>query len=249
MNFICSAIKVLILGSIFFTGTNSLAIVGGQFATESDLVSVSTVSLTINARSFCTGTLITPVHVITAAHCISPGRQFSISFGLDALSFIPRSVKSVRVHPGYTGLQVEQGLPVNDIALVRLNRAAPTGFSPATITNEFVNKDDPLILAGFGLTSFFGGNSGRLKFVDTHVQTRLDEQIEFLFGPTPGQSACRGDSGGPAYLVKDGQLLLAGVTSRGVQGKKDELGRPIGCTGEGFYTDVLGHINWIIENL
>ncbi len=50
---------------------------------------------------------------------------------------------------------------------------------------------------------------------------------------------CSGDSGGPAFIKKNGQLLFFGVTSRG-----SEL-----CNDVGVYTNALSYKKWIDESL
>lgn len=50
---------------------------------------------------------------------------------------------------------------------------------------------------------------------------------------------CSGDSGGPAYIEKDGQYFLFGVTSRGTAF----------CNDSGVYTNSLAYAGWIAETI
>lgn len=50
---------------------------------------------------------------------------------------------------------------------------------------------------------------------------------------------CSGDSGGPAYLLVNGQPHLFGVTSRG----------SVFCDELGVYTDAVSHKDWIEDNI
>jgi len=123
---------------------------------------------------------------------------------------------------------------------------------PAPLGVENVNKGDALVLAGFGRTGFFESSRKiQLRAVETVFQQVFPASLEFTFGPTPGKSACRGDSGGPAYVFDElsQNLLLLGVTSRGKSGRVDSMDRPVGCVGEGFYTDVRQYHDWLRENL
>ncbi len=63
------------------------------------------------------------------------------------------------------------------------------------------------------------------------TEVRLDE--------SKGHGTCSGDSGGPAYIEKDGQYYLFGVTSRGSQL----------CDGVGVYTNAVFYKPWIIESM
>lgn len=51
-------------------------------------------------------------------------------------------------------------------------------------------------------------------------------------------STCSGDSGGPLFIEENGELLLAGVTSRG----------SLLCNGEGIYTLVPSFIDWLLTH-
>jgi secreted trypsin-like serine protease len=65
------------------------------------------------------------------------------------------------------------------------------------------------------------------------------QQTEFRLDESKGQGSCSGDSGGPAYINKDGVDYLVGVTSRG-----DVL-----CDSEGVYTNVVAFRDWIQETI
>lgn len=63
------------------------------------------------------------------------------------------------------------------------------------------------------------------------TEVRLDE--------SKGHGTCSGDSGGPAYIEKNGQYYLFGVTSRG-SGT---------CDNVGVYTNAVKFKTWIAETL
>lgn len=60
------------------------------------------------------------------------------------------------------------------------------------------------------------------------------QETEFILDEK-NSGTCSGDSGGPAFLEVDGQLILAGVTSRGT----------IFCDDQGVYTSVPSFVPWI----
>jgi secreted trypsin-like serine protease len=237
--------------SIFFSylllySFQSFAIIGGELVFENDLSSLSTVGLS----NGCTGTLIRTDVVMTAAHCLARSQNIEIIFGLSFQAGKRVSVKSIRIHPGYnstagggTTPDSPATRPIHDIAIIKLSESAPTGFLPVELASgQELVAGDQLFLAGFGQTKATNGTSGRLKQVDTVFNFYNSVALEIVFGPTPGRSACRGDSGGPMYIEREGRLQVIGVTSRGFSA----LGP---CSGNGNYTEVSAHKNWIEESI
>ena len=96
-------------------------------------------------------------------------------------------------------------------------------------------------MAGFGQTSPNGGGGGTLKTVTTVFDQVQVERKEIWFGPTSGKSACRGDSGGPAYVSVNGALKVVGATNGGH--------RPPACSGSGRYADARAHREWIEKEM
>lgn len=228
-------------------------IVGGKVVGPKEHSAWSTVALmTPQGQAFCTGSLITKTFVLTAGHCVDgyEGKMI-ISFGAQAhvdrrmIAQTKRWVKTVVQHPQYNpdAMQDQTGrVGMNDIALLQLSHPAPEPFRPIAMVpmNAKIHKGERLILAGFGVTKFQGTNPGdRLRKVDTVLMQIRREAREFDFGPTMGKTACNGDSGGPAFVVRRGRanqnsLVLAGVTSRGNF-----------CQDMGTYSDVRLFMPWI----
>lgn len=65
----------------------------------------------------------------------------------------------------------------------------------------------------------------------TESEVRLDE--------SHGEGTCNGDSGGPAFVQKNGEYFLFGVTSRG----------NMLCNEEGVYTNAIVHAEWIQKTI
>jgi secreted trypsin-like serine protease len=99
-------------------------IVGGEDAFPSSwgwAVSLRTES----GSHYCTGSIVSPLHIITAAHCIGDAADMEttrVVVGIDRLSDLDsetiqvRSVNATFVHPGYN-----KSTQVHDIAVIRLN--------------------------------------------------------------------------------------------------------------------------------
>jgi endonuclease G len=62
---------------------------------------------------------------------------------------------------------------------------------------------------------------------------------EMVLAAQSGRDTCKGDSGGPLYVAKGKQWLLAGVTSRGT-----DLATTM-CGDGGIYTRVDKYRTWI----
>jgi len=243
-------LKVFLLTFLIFsaslTSHEAYGIVGGDFALGTDLVAQSTVGLS----NGCTGTLITDNIIMTAAHCLMAGQEIEVIFGLSFQEGIRVSTTAIAIHPSYSstaggGQHPDRPSlrPIHDIALIKLSTFAPTGFLPAPLgsAQDLVNGAE-LILAGFGQTAAQNGSFGRLKQVRTIFNFYNEDALEVVFGPTPGRSACRGDSGGPMYREVGDQIVVIGVTSRGFPA----LGA---CSGNGNYTEIEAHLNWIEETI
>jgi hypothetical protein len=193
----------------------------------------------VGLEPFCSGTLIAPDIVLTAAHCLDVARRnrrtfttmspasLAIYFGNHAASDpnpLVVGVQTTLIHPAY-----DRFSSANDIALVRLvapiQGLAPVPALPANLGLVGSDIGTPLDFAGFGLTET-GSSSVKL-----HAEAPLGGFGCTVAGcPDPGVAAtmisyaqpdagpCSGDSGGPAFIQRNGAPYVAGVTSYGDRG-------------------------------
>lgn len=210
----------------------SNAIVGGV-PTNGDPAVV--VLLDEAGEPYCSGTLISPRVVLTAAHCLSsqPGAAagHEVFFGADLTAggeFV--AVDAVERHPDY-----DPATFAADLGLVRLSRAtlAPTiEVSQIPMVESFL--DQPVRLVGFGATI----PGDRASWGRKHtVSSAIDEIEAGRF--RHGEATCNGDSGGPALLAFGDTELLIGVTSSG----------PPGCRDYGRAIRADAFSGWIAERL
>jgi len=178
---------------------------------------------------FCSGTLITPNVVLTAAHCLEGMNTSTIQimFGDSVGSGTYVQTTEAIMHPAYDSYSI-----TNDIALIRLDGSAPANVAPIPalppgLALAVADEGSTIDISGFGQTET--SSSGDKLHVSVTLTKVCPGPNGCSFGSgwavpgsigyprTPG-GTCYGDSGGPAFLARAGQQYVVGVTSYGDQG-------------------------------
>ena len=199
----------------FSQGQSEHAVVGGSTDSGDTAVVAVLEELADGSGFLCSGSLVSPHIVLTAAHCVADEATYGVFTGtqlpatgtLDVLA-----VREVHAHADFDETKLENG---HDLGVVVL-RDALTDIDPLEMNRGDLSSDmlgGAARMVGYGLVDDAEpDSSGVRRFVDT----TLTHYTSFVLAVGDGaHGTCSGDSGGPALMTIDGRDVIVGVTSFG----------------------------------
>lgn len=226
--------------------TESAYVIGGAPTTEGKFPGVG--GLLYNGEFSCTGTLIAPDAVLTAAHCVHPdffGDAIpSFTLELDTTDGVVDAVAGRAKFP-HESFDIEapigEGLAeFFDIGIVLLAQpittVAPVRMPTPGLAAEIV-AGMPLEIVGYGRTSNETFDVGVMFDARTAVISLNPTELQVGMG-APQPQNCNGDSGGPGFAtLGDNTRRVIGVVSRSFSGGECNMG--------GVDTRVDAYLTWI----
>ncbi|CAK1583442.1 unnamed protein product [Parnassius mnemosyne] len=252
-------------------------IVGGEVAKlyEFPWMVLISYDTRIGREFLCGGSLISPLYVLTAAHCVHGRKIAGVRIGdydwrskidcekdtnLCESYYQDIGVSEALPHPAYQGPPVVR----NDIALLRLRKPVNLTVKNAGVICLPVTKElrerrldaEQVTVAGWGITEHNTPSSVLLKVIlPVHSgemcrayygrNSKEDTTNNILCAGVLGKDSCKGDSGGPLMLEGNYDNEFKFIQHGIVSYGPSQCGSHF----PGVYTNVSSFMKWILDTI
>jgi hypothetical protein len=167
---------------------------------------VAVVALAQSDALICTGTVIAPHAVLTAAHCVQDVRLPDIAIGDTLATAVRHAAVAAFVHPDFNAETLD-----HDIAVLVVD--PPLDVPPIAIATTLeLAAGSAIRIVGYGYT-VAGDTTPPARRTGTSIVDSVDA-LKVVSHAAPEQT-CEGDSGGPALFDGGGGEWIVGVASSG----------------------------------
>jgi hypothetical protein len=229
------------------------AVIQGEVSRDPNGARTFVVRVESTDGEICSGTLIAPDLVLTAAHCVMRPAGYRV-IGVDR-SFRQHRVNVIAatMHPDFVTGTTPEDQPGVDLALLKLAQPLGADYIPLDPRGGgSIGTGDSVEIAGFGVVAENRRGSARVlrqaqlvSIGSLQVANRVTVVTDRRrLAETAGAGACLGDSGGPILSGGPGGYRIVGVVSWS-SGALQQGARRTACGGFTAVTPVAEHAGWI----